>query len=45
MARVFEMTWARDGRALFKYGTSPRAGDIHITWLRVGTHDTLRDSQ
>ncbi len=38
---VFEMTWADDGRALFKYGTSPNAGDVHIIWLRVGSHDIL----
>ncbi|WIG60406.1 MAG: hypothetical protein OJF49_003154 [Ktedonobacterales bacterium] len=39
---VFEMTWANDGRALFTYGTSPHAGDVHITWLRIGTHDILQ---
>ena len=36
---VFEMTWADDGRALFKYGTSPHEGDVHIIWLRVGSHE------
>lgn len=41
---VFEMTWAKDGRALFKYGTSPHPGDVHITWLRIGTHDILLNS-
>lgn len=39
---VFEMTWAKDGRALFRYGTSPHFGDAHIVWLRIGTHDILR---
>lgn len=39
---VFEMTWAPDGRALFRYGASPRAGDTHIIWLRVGTHDIFQ---
>lgn len=39
---VFEMSWADDGRALFRYGTSPRPGDVHITWLRVGTHAIFR---
>ena len=43
-AGVFEMTWAKDGRALFQYGTSPHAGDVHITWLRIGTHDILLNS-
>ncbi len=40
---VFEMTWADDGRALFKYGTSPLAGDTHIIWLRVGSHEIFDD--
>jgi len=36
---VYEMTWAPDGRATFEYGPSIRAGDVHIIWRRVGTHD------
>ena len=36
---AFEMRWSDEGRALFKYGTSPHQGDTHIIWLRVGTHD------
>ncbi len=36
---VFEMTWARNGRALFTYGTSPLPGEKHIIWIRIGTHD------
>ncbi len=35
----FEMTWAPDGRAMFRYGESVRPGDPHIIWLRIGTHD------
>lgn len=35
---VYEMSWADNGRALFRYGTSPHPGDVRITWLRVGTH-------
>ncbi|HEV2237895.1 MAG TPA: hypothetical protein VGR57_14645 [Ktedonobacterales bacterium] len=35
---VFEFRWASDGRALFSYGTSPHPGDVHIIWLRIGTH-------
>jgi hypothetical protein len=41
LAGVFEMTWANDGRALFTYGSSPHSGDVHITWLRVGSHSIL----
>ena len=36
---IFEFHWAPNGRALFTYGTSPHPGDIHIIWLRIGTHD------
>ena len=36
---VFEMTWAANGRALFRYGAEVRAGEPHIEWLRIGTHD------
>jgi hypothetical protein len=40
---IFEMTWAPDGRATFVYGTSPNAGDVHIIWRRIGSHDILQD--
>ena len=40
---MFEMTWAPNGRALFKYGVSPRSTDTHITWLRIGTHDIFQN--
>lgn len=36
---VYEMTWAKDGRALFTYGTSPRPREAHIRCLRIGPHD------
>jgi hypothetical protein len=36
---VWEMTWAGDGRALFRYGPSVRPGDPHIIWLRIGGHE------
>jgi hypothetical protein len=39
---VFEMTWAPDGRATFQYGTSPNAGDTHIIWRRVGSHEIFK---
>ena len=41
--RVFEMTWAPDGRATFSYGTSPHAGDVHIIWRRIGGHDIFQN--
>ena len=36
---VFEMTWAANGRALFRYGNEVRPGEPHIEWLSIGTHD------
>jgi hypothetical protein len=40
----YEMTWAPDGRALWRYGT-PLQGKPgpHIVWLRVGTHDIFEN--
>ena len=40
-AGMFELTWTDDGRATFSYGASIRAGEPHIVWHRVGTHDVL----
>ena len=37
-AGVFEMTWARDGRATFEYGDEVIEGNPHVVWRRVGTH-------
>lgn len=39
---VWEMSWAADGRATFSYGAEVVAGQLHIIWRRVGTHDILR---
>lgn len=41
---MLELTWAPDGRALFSYGDPIRAGDKHIVWHRVGTHDIFGDA-
>ncbi len=35
----FEMTWAPNGRATFRYGAEMSLGDPHIVWLRIGSHD------
>lgn len=40
--RVWEMTWAPDGRATFEYGEEVRPGDPHIIWRRIGTHAIFR---
>jgi hypothetical protein len=39
---VWEMTWAADGRATFSYGTEVTAGQPHVIWRRIGTHDIFR---
>lgn len=41
-AGIFEMSWAADGRATFQYGSEVVAGQPHIIWRRVGTHDVFR---
>ncbi len=37
----YELTWAPDGRAVFRYGDSVRDGETHVVWLRIGSHDVL----
>jgi hypothetical protein len=39
---VWEMTWAADGRATFSYGVERSAGQPHVIWRRIGTHDIFR---
>jgi len=39
---VFEMTWAPDGRATWQYGPEVVAGQPHVIWRRIGTHDIFR---
>jgi hypothetical protein len=38
---VYELTWAKDGRATFRFGQSVRPGHTHIRWRRIGTHEIL----
>ncbi len=40
--RVWEMTWAPDGRATFEYGDEVLTGESHIIWRRIGTHSVFR---
>jgi hypothetical protein len=42
---VWEMTWAADGRATFRYGEEIVAGEPHIVWLRIGKHAILDDPE
>ena len=36
---VWELSWAPDGRALFKHGAEARRGEPHVIWLRIGGHE------
>ncbi|MGQ4732612.1 hypothetical protein ACUN3E_33775 [Streptomyces sp. Ju416(a)] len=38
---VYELTWSRDGRATWSYGTERVRGAQHIVWRRIGGHDIL----
>ncbi len=40
---VFEMTWARDGRATFSWGDETVPGQRHVIWRRCGDHEILKD--
>lgn len=35
---IWELAWAPDGRATFHFGAQVRAGEVHIVWRRIGTH-------
>ena len=36
---IWSLTWAKDGRALFRYGSQLVPGETHIIWEAIGTHD------
>ena len=36
---IWEMTWAKDGRATWQYGQELRAGEAHVIWRRIGSHE------
>lgn len=35
---IWSVTWAKDGRALFRYGDEVASGETHIVWEAIGTH-------
>lgn len=39
---IYEMTWAKDGRATFEYGPEVRPKNPHIIWRRCGSHFVLK---
>lgn len=36
---IWEMTWANDGRATWQYGAELQAGESHVIWRRIGSHE------
>lgn len=36
---IWSLTWAKDGRALFRYGSQVVQGETNIIWEAIGTHD------
>jgi hypothetical protein len=38
---IWSLTWAKDGRALFRFGDEVAPGEIHIAWEAIGTHDEV----
>lgn len=36
--RIWELTWAADGRATFEYGEEHLPGEPHVCWRRIGSH-------
>ena len=36
---IWSLPWAKDGRALFRYGPEGVEGETHIIWEAIGTHD------
>lgn len=41
--RVWELTWAVDGRATFEYGEEQLPGEPHVCWRRIGSHSIFSD--
>jgi hypothetical protein len=35
---IWSLTWAKDGRALFRFGQEVTPGETHIIWEAIGTH-------
>jgi hypothetical protein len=35
---IWSLTWANDGRALFRFGEEITPGETHIIWEAIGTH-------
>jgi len=42
---IWSLTWAKDGRALFRYGSEVTDGETHIVWEAIGTHAEVYNSK
>ncbi len=40
---IWSLTWAKDARALFRYGDQVVSGQAHIVWEAIGTHSQVYD--
>lgn len=40
---IWEITWARDGRATWQYGEERVPGEPHVVWRRIGTHSIFKE--
>lgn len=38
---IWSLTWAKDGRALFRYGPEKAEGETHIVWEAIGNHSEV----
>jgi hypothetical protein len=41
--RLYELSWAPDGRATWEYGEQKIEGEPHVVWRRIGTHDIFKN--
>jgi hypothetical protein len=39
---IMEMTFGPDGRATWQFAEELKAGQAHVVWRRIGTHDIFR---
>ena len=39
---IMEITFAPDGRATWQFGPEVKAGQAHVVWRRIGTHEIFR---
>lgn len=42
-ADIWEITWAPGGRATWQFGEEVKAGEPHIIWRRIGTHEIFME--